>query len=398
MTMQEAMQFLQGDMEPGDVREQMIVNNRSALSFAGSNLFHPIDEEYFRMLAMILTQNMDGGGREYRGTDWVDIPSMMGEPYEVPPASEIPDRVKEITGFLADHTVHPLIKASAAQAWVLAVRPFREGNERLARLLSNVVLVRAGYTFFGEISLSGLIARNGYPYYNAAANIMRAENGGDLTYFLEYYVVLLSQAVEERRRRKKKQEEENRKAEEELARTALQALQTAPEQPQTPPSQSQPGEGEAPNESVGADPGPSPPEKDTTSVGVLVPGTVREKAMLSLQEKYDVTISLGRITYGDERFSARVTVVNGRDPEIVARNKFDADVWKYEHLGLLPGMYNRIFRGEDGKLYAIQGFNTKAKKWPIITKRVSDGESRVCNERFIKEILNEYYTEAIVSE
>ena len=61
-------------------------------------------------------------------------------------------------------------------------------------------------------------------------------------------------------------------------------------------------------------------------------------------------------------------------------------------------MYNRIFRGEDGKLYAIQGFNTKAKKWPIITKRVFDGESRVCNERFIKEILNEYYTEAIVSE
>lgn len=123
-----------------------------------------------------------------------------------------------------------------------------------------------------------------------------------------------------------------------------------------------------------------------------------EKAMLSLQEKYDVTISLGRITYGDERFSAKITVVNGRDPEIVARNKFDADVWKYEHLGLLPGMYNRIYRGEDGKLYAIQGFNTKAKKWPIITKRVSDGESRVCNERFIKEILNEYYTEAIVSE
>ena len=55
-----------------------------------------------------------------------------------------------------------------------------------------------------------------------------------------------------------------------------------------------------------------------------------EKAMLDLQEKYDVTISLGRITYGDERFSAKVTVVNGRDPEIVARNRFDADVWKFE--------------------------------------------------------------------
>lgn len=123
-----------------------------------------------------------------------------------------------------------------------------------------------------------------------------------------------------------------------------------------------------------------------------------EKMVQSLQEKYDVTISLGRITYGDEQFSAKVTVVNGRDPETVARNKFDADVWKYERLGLRRGMYNRIFRAEDDKLYAIQGFNLRAKKWPIITKRVSDGEPRICNERFIKEILNEYYTEAIVAE
>ena len=61
-------------------------------------------------------------------------------------------------------------------------------------------------------------------------------------------------------------------------------------------------------------------------------------------------------------------------------------------------MYNRIFKAEDDKLYAIQGFNTKAKKWSIITKRVSDGEPRVCNERFIKEFLNEYYTEAKVEE
>lgn len=123
-----------------------------------------------------------------------------------------------------------------------------------------------------------------------------------------------------------------------------------------------------------------------------------EQAMLSLQEKYDVTITMGRITYGDERFSAKITVVNGRDPEVVARNQFDADVWRFEHIGLEPGMYNRIFIAEDGKRYAIHGFNLKAKKWPIKTIRVSDGEPIVCNEYFIKEILDEYYTEAIIIE
>ena len=91
------------------------------------------------------------------------------------------------------------------------------------------------------------------------------------------------------------------------------------------------------------------------------------------------------------------TVTNGRDTEEVARSAFDSNVWKYEHLGLYPGMYNRIFAGTDGKKYAIRRFRTQAKKWPIEMLRISDGEIRVCNEQFIKEFLDEYYTDVVVS-
>ena len=120
-----------------------------------------------------------------------------------------------------------------------------------------------------------------------------------------------------------------------------------------------------------------------------------KQAMQALQKKYDVTISLGRITYYEERFSGKLTVTNGRDPEDAARNAFDADVWKFDYLGLQPGMYNRVFIGTDGKRYAIQGFNTRAKKWSIKMKCISDGENQMCNDRFIKELLDEYYTEVI---
>ena len=61
-----------------------------------------------------------------------------------------------------------------------------------------------------------------------------------------------------------------------------------------------------------------------------------------LEEEYGVTIKLGTISYEEERFSTKMTVTNGRDPDDVARVAFDADVWRYEHLGLKPGMYNRI--------------------------------------------------------
>ena len=221
MTMQAAMEFLQSGEEPRDIEEQMIVNNRSALNFAASNLYHPVDEEFIRMLTLILTQNMEGGGQDYRTADWTEIPSMMGEPYELPTALSVPNRMKELTSYLADPLIHPLMKAAVAHAWVLAARPFPEGNERLARLLSTVILVRFGYTFLGEISLSELVAKNGYPYYNAIANILRKENGGDLTYFLEYYLLLLAQAVDERRQRKMNAEADNLNMGLEMARTPL---------------------------------------------------------------------------------------------------------------------------------------------------------------------------------
>jgi len=117
-------------------------------------------------------------------------------------------------------------------------------------------------------------------------------------------------------------------------------------------------------------------------------------AIAPLQEKYGVTITLGHITYYKEYFSSRLKVVNGTDAETTAIHNFDADVWKFKHLGLRPGMYKRIFKGTDGELYFIRGFNLRAPKYPIIISRVSDGEESRCTEGFIEEMTNEYYLDA----
>ena len=221
LSMPEAMNFLQSDSPPRDAEELLIVNNRLAGAFASENLYRPIDEAYLQELARILTDGMEGGGSDYRTTDWIDIPSMVDEPYTLPPARSIPDRVGELIAMLANPQIHPLIKAGAAQAFMMAVRPFPEGNERIGRILSTVILLRAGYTFFADVSLSALIARKSYAYYGAIANTLRAENDGDLTYFMEYFLELLSRAVDERRLRLTAREEQNRASEKEMARTAL---------------------------------------------------------------------------------------------------------------------------------------------------------------------------------
>ena len=223
MTMQAAMEFLTGEQPPRDIEEQMIANNRMAGSYASGNLYRRIDLELLCELASILTEGMDRGGRDFRNTEEVDFASAEGEAFSFHAPLIIRDSINELCDFLSAQDVHPLIKAAVAQAYLLILRPFPEGNERLGRILSSMILLRAGYTFFSDVSLSALIARKGYAYYGAMVNILREENSCDLTYFIEYYLELLSRAVDERRLRAQRREEQARQAEMELAKTVLSA-------------------------------------------------------------------------------------------------------------------------------------------------------------------------------
>ena len=236
LTMQDAMTFIQGDMEPQSAEEQLILNNRNALNFISSNLYRPVSEEFINTIAGILNENMEIGGEGYRSDDYADIPSMTGLPYEVIRSFMIPNSVQEICSLIADPAIHPLIKASVAHAWALVARPFPDGNERLGRLLSQFILLRSGYHFFSEISLSSLIARKSYAYFNAMKNVLLPENGGDMTYFVEYFMSLLVDAVNERHLRLEARDSETIEADQEMAKQSL--IASSPSSPPQSPSDS----------------------------------------------------------------------------------------------------------------------------------------------------------------
>lgn len=208
----DAFSFLQSDAEPEDVQEQMLWNNRQAWTAMAKSLLRPLDEAYVKGLAFLLTRDMDGEANDYRQTDTHPIVAMEDTPYTVPPACALPERMREFYVFLRNPDVHPLIKASAAQAFLLVTRPFPEGNERLSRMLSAAVLLRSGYSIFRGISISSVIARENYRYYKAMREILRTDSGGDLTYFMEYYLELLVRAMVDREDRDKRLEQEKREA------------------------------------------------------------------------------------------------------------------------------------------------------------------------------------------
>ena len=158
------MDFLQRGTEPENIQEQMIWNNRCAWQAMISALYLPLDEP-FCPLPCLGADAGDGQRRRGLSSDRTAIPSpaMSDERYSVPSAISLPDRMREYYDFLRDGGVHPLIKSAVGQAYILVVRPFPEGNERLARMISSAVLLRSGYDLFRDISISGVIAPGELP-------------------------------------------------------------------------------------------------------------------------------------------------------------------------------------------------------------------------------------------
>lgn len=213
----EAMDFLERGNDPESVQEQLIHNNHTAWVDMLRSLYYPLDERMVKMLAYRLTDELDGHATDYRQTDEHVIAAMGNETYSVPAASSLPTLMQEYYAFMASTEVHPLIKAAVGQAFLLITRPFPDGNERLSRMISYTVLLRSGYDFFRDISISSMIAKESFRYYKAMQDIIRSENEGDLTYFIEYYLDLLARSIDAKAEQDHRRQQEALKREREAA-------------------------------------------------------------------------------------------------------------------------------------------------------------------------------------
>ena len=218
---QEAMDYLQEGSEPENIQEQMLWNNHNAWLSIMNSLYRPIDDNMLKSLAFMLTEDMEGCSEEYRQTDQHSIAAMNSEAYSLPSAFVLSDRMNEFCAFLQKPDIHPLIKAAVGQAYILVTRPFTEGNERLSRMISYIVLIRSGYEFFRDISISGMIARESYRYFKSMCEILRDENDGDLTYFLDYFLGMLARALDVKKESDARAEQENLEKERSMGREPL---------------------------------------------------------------------------------------------------------------------------------------------------------------------------------
>jgi len=101
----------------------------------------------------------DADGRE------LGVVFETASPFETPLAME--KLVSWLNKAIEDKTVHPLLIIAVFVVSFLAIHPFQDGNGRLSRILTTLLLLRFGYEYMPYISLESIVEDNKDSYYKA---------------------------------------------------------------------------------------------------------------------------------------------------------------------------------------------------------------------------------------
>ena len=135
----------------------------------------------------------------------------VGVIFETTPAYLTPKRMVELVERTADalsakggsafggkrQEVHPLIVIGNFLVEFLAIHPFQDGNGRLSRVLTNLLLLKAGYEYVPYVSHEKLVEDNKTDYYVALRKSQTSLETGheNITSWLEFFLtVSLEQA------------------------------------------------------------------------------------------------------------------------------------------------------------------------------------------------------------
>ncbi len=135
----------------------------------------------------------------------------VGVVFETATPLDTPRLMSELVGWtdrtLKQNAVHPLIAIAIFIVSFLAIHPFQDGNGRLSRILTTLLLLRSGYAYVPYSSLESIIEQTKKHYYLAlrqTQGTIKSANP-DWQPWLKYF---LSALVEQKSRLERKIERE----------------------------------------------------------------------------------------------------------------------------------------------------------------------------------------------
>ena len=191
-------QLMREKTAPRNRDEKEIAGYRDALNIVHENFdYIPLTPNYILQLHKILLSYTDFGfGGSFKNVqNYISATDAQGKHFTLftPLASyETPEAMREICDeynrAIGEGQVDPLLIIPVFIHDFLCIHPFLDGNGRLSRLLTTLLLYRAGFEIGKYISLEAKIAKNKDAYYDALedSQIGWHEQKDDPTAFVKY--------------------------------------------------------------------------------------------------------------------------------------------------------------------------------------------------------------------
>jgi Fic family protein len=158
--------------------EQEVVGYAEAMETIFSNFAEiPLTENYIKQLHAVLLRHSDKDDR-HRGNykklnnhvEAFDVSGKsLGIVFKTATPFDTPQKMERLLYWtqetLDDKSIHPLLAIGVFNVVFLAIHPFQDGNGRLSRVLSTLLLLKAEYSYIPYSSLESIIERNKKEYY-----------------------------------------------------------------------------------------------------------------------------------------------------------------------------------------------------------------------------------------
>lgn len=103
------------------------------------------------------------------------------------------DAIRELVNWFNKETlVHPLIKIAAFIYDFLSIHPFQDGNGRLSRLISTLLLIKYGYKWIQYVSFEHEIENRKNEYYQVLRVCQAQRPNEDITIWIQFFLNCLS--------------------------------------------------------------------------------------------------------------------------------------------------------------------------------------------------------------
>ena len=191
-------QLVQEKTTPRNCDEQEIAGYRDVLGIIHESFDAiPISQNYILQLHKIMYSHMNNplAGRTKNVQNYISVSFSDGHsailftplaPYETPEALD--KLCSEYNRVIGNFELEPLIAIPVFVHDFLCIHPFNDGNGRMSRLLTTLLLYRCGFYVGKYISLEAKIAKNKDLYYEALAASQQGWHEGkdDPVPFIKY--------------------------------------------------------------------------------------------------------------------------------------------------------------------------------------------------------------------